>query len=220
MRALATHLIATLLLVAGLALASAAFAGAALQEPPGRPDPKAHYLFYLHGKIIEEQGRRPTHPRFGVYEYDAVLGALGAQGAVVISAQRAAGARVAEHAAQIGAQVRRLVEAGVPQAQVAVVGFSKGGLIAAQVSAALDLPGVRYVLLAACPAEGEGPARLHGQVLAIREKSDDVPSCAPLFARSRGSATTRELVVALGGGHGAFYRPQAAWVDPLLAFVR
>lgn len=31
------------------------------------------HAFYLHGRIIEEQGRRPTHPEFGTYAYDEIL---------------------------------------------------------------------------------------------------------------------------------------------------
>jgi hypothetical protein len=211
---------AVALAFAGRALVLAAPGGALLQGPPEAPQPDAHYLFYLHGKIVEDQGRRPKHPSYGVYEYDALLQALQASGAIVISEQRPAGTQPASYAKRIAQQVRALLDHGVPAAHVAVVGFSKGGAIVQLVSAQLDEPELRYVLLAACPEAGQGPQKLHGKVLAIRERSDSVPSCAPLFARSKGGATTSERVIAIGGAHGAFYRPNDAWLAPVLEFVR
>ena len=112
-----------------------------------------------------------------------------------------------------------MIDHGVPAAHIAVVGFSKGGAIVQLISARLDIPDLRYVLLAACPGPGQGPQKLHGRVLSIRERSDSVSSCAPLFERSKASATTSERVIAIGGGHGAFYRPQDAWLVPVFDFV-
>ena len=192
--------------------------GGVLAAPPPHPDPKARYLFYLHGAIIEQAGRRPNHPRFGVYEYDAVLQALQTSGAVVISEQRRSDTAIAAYADVIRAQVQLLLKAGVPASQIAIVGFSKGGFIAQRVSAQLREPELRYVLLGACPRSGEALPSLHGKVLAIRERSDSVPSCKALLAHSR--AEGRELEIAIGGEHGAFYRPNSAWLQPLLEFVR
>ena len=59
-------------------------------DVPQQIDPQAHYLFYLHGRIVEE-GRRPTSPQFGVYEYDKILETFRARGFVVISEQRPKG---------------------------------------------------------------------------------------------------------------------------------
>ncbi len=63
-----------LLLVAGLAAPSRGQDGAIRSQVPDSIDLNARYVFYLHGRIIEVQGRRPTHPEFGVYEYDARTG--------------------------------------------------------------------------------------------------------------------------------------------------
>ena len=192
--------------------------GGVLAAPPPQPDPKARYLFYLHGAIIEQSGRRPRHPRFGFYEYDAVLQALQASGAVVISEQRPAGTAIAPYANVIRGQVERLLKSGVPASQIAIVGFSKGGFIVQRVSAQLREPALRYVLLGACPRSGEAVPSLYGKVLAIRERSDSVPSCKTLLAHVQGEG--RELEIAVGGEHGAFYRPNSAWLQPLLEFVR
>jgi hypothetical protein len=192
---------------------------AALSTPPTSPDPSARYLFYLHGAIIETAGRRPRHPRFGVYEYDEVLRALGRSGAVVISEQRHAGTAIRAYADKVVSQVKGLIDHGVPARQISIIGFSKGGAIAQAVSAKLHNPDVRYVLLGACPSASRLGPLMHGKVLAITERSDSVPSCQALFSRSK-LKDSRELQISIGGEHGAFYRPQSAWLDPLLEFVR
>ena len=56
---------------------------------PESIDPTKHYLFYLHGKIIEDQGIPAVSPDYGEYEYQAILEKLGSYGFVVISEQRA-----------------------------------------------------------------------------------------------------------------------------------
>jgi hypothetical protein len=55
---------------------------------PGMPDARARYVIYLHGRIIEDQGRRPTHPTWGTYEYQQILDRLAAGGLIVVSEQR------------------------------------------------------------------------------------------------------------------------------------
>jgi hypothetical protein len=190
----------------------------ALARLPEVVDPRAQHVFYLHGKIIEDAGRRPTHPRWGVYEYDAVLTALAAAGNVVISEQRAPGTSVARYAASVKVQVEQLLAAGVPADRISVVGFSKGGAIAQAVSARLRAS-IRYVFIASCDGTAKGPL-LHGHVLSLREKSDTTTgSCVPRLRASPELSGHREIEIAIGGGHGAFYRPHDAWMKPLLRFV-
>lgn len=196
-----------------------AHADAALEAAPAAPDKAAHYLFYLHGHIVELQGRKARHPRYGVYEYDRVLEALGARGAVVISEVRPRGINAQRYARQLIEQIKRLLAAGVPTDHIAVVGFSRGGHIAILISQTLTIP-IRYVWLAACPREpGPASAQIHGDILSLRERSDSVPSCEPLFARAAAQTRTRELLLELGEGHGAFYRPRLPWVQPVLDFI-
>ena len=95
-------------------------------EMPDEIEASARYLFYLHGRIIEEKGVRPTHPRFGVYEYREILETFADLGFVVISEVRPSAADVATWAERVGGQVRRLVSGGVPPEHITVVGFSKG----------------------------------------------------------------------------------------------
>ena len=35
-------------------------------------DPAKQYLFYFHGKIIEDQGIHAVSPDYGEYEYEAI----------------------------------------------------------------------------------------------------------------------------------------------------
>jgi len=68
-------------LLATLTLAPAGeVAATILAGVPAQPDPRARYLIFLHGRIVEDEGARPTHPDFGVYEYAAILDALAARG--------------------------------------------------------------------------------------------------------------------------------------------
>lgn len=191
----------------------------ALVAPPAAPDPARRYVFYLHGKIIEDRGRRPRHPSWGIYEYDRVLEALAATGAVVISEARPAKTSPPRYARKVAGQIQRLLDGGVPPSHIGVVGFSKGGWITHLISSRLDAP-IRYVVLAMCPGPRQPRRSLHGHVLSIRERSDKMSaSCQGIFESSPEALDTRELVVDIGGGHGAFYRPDAAWLQPLTEFL-
>ena len=56
-----------------------------------------------------------------------------------------------------------------------------------------------------------------GRILALREASDDLAgSCEALFERHTENDDSREIILELGGGHGAFYRPRSEWVDPIV----
>ena len=81
-----------LALVAGAALAppcGAAAAGRVLPAFPETPDPKLHYVVYLHGRIVEEQGRQAVSPDFGAYQLDDILAALASPGVAVVGEVRA-----------------------------------------------------------------------------------------------------------------------------------
>jgi len=154
---------------------------------PSEVDTESRYVIYLHGRIIEDEGVRPTHPQFGVYEYEAILKELAGYGLEVISEVRPPSADGAEYARRTAQQVRELIAAGVPEDHITVMGFSKGGAIAILTSWELQEPAVRYVWLAAC---GDWAFRMSalvpaGRILSIHEASDNLGvSCAPLFARS------------------------------------
>jgi hypothetical protein len=206
-----------------IAPAAAAQRGAILQGIPERLDPGKRYVIYLHGRIIEEKGPRPTHERWGIYEYQKILDTLAAPGFTVISEQRRPGTDMDRFAGHVTQQVRKLVAGGVPAEHVTVIGFSKGGGIAIRTSALLKNDKVNFVFLAAC---GDGDFSgtdidVRGRILSVYEASDEGGrSCAQLFAKSKSTGKHAEVKIATGQGHGAFFRPRKEWTAPAIAWVR
>lgn len=197
------------------------FAGSIVSELPEQTDPSMKYVFYLHGKIIEQE-LRPTHPRWGLYDYPAVLEALAQDGITVVSEQRAQGTDSQEYAQHVSDQVRQLMETGVSPGNITVVGFSVGGAIAMMTSS-LDIDdNINFVFIASCSAwlKGEKALRLHGNVLSIYEKSDGPSSCAPIAKRQPRPVEFEEIEINTGKEHGAFYLPRDEWVEPVLNWVR
>ena len=189
---------------------------------PVQIDPNSRYLFYLHGAIIERAGVRPTHPEFGVYEYREILEVIAGRGFVVISEARPAGTNGAVYAEKVADQVGALMKGGVLPEHITVVGFSKGGGIAITASSILSEERLNFVFMGACgPWLNSRPEIVpHGRLLALREKSDDlVGSCEELFARTTSEGERKEIILELGGGHGAFYRPQSEWLGPVVEWA-
>ena len=205
-----------------IVIATSASAGVVTTDVPASPDRARTYLIYLHGRIIENSGPRPEDPRFGVYDYPAILDALSSKGAVVISAQRPPNTDVNAYAGVVVAQIERLINHGVSPGKIAVVGFSKGGAIAIRVSSFLRRPQVRFVLLAACGATINQPQlRLTGHVLSVREESDTIAdgSCKPLADHAEHPSEFQEIQISTGRSHGAFYTPLPQWVNPVLDWI-
>jgi hypothetical protein len=187
-----------------------------------QPDPTAHYLFYLHGRIVEEQGAGARHPEFGAYEYGAIIRTFKDSGFVVVSEMRRPNTDVSSYADSVAGQVRRLIAGGVPGSHITVVGASKGAGLAMLVSDRLT-QSIRYVMLAGCSENvpGNRAPKLHGDVLSIYEESDSLGrSCGRIFARSPDLATSGEIRLQTGLKHGFIYRPLAAWLGPAMAWAR
>jgi len=195
---------------------------------PTTIDPTARYLFYLHGKIIEDQGLPAISNEYGEYRYIEILETLRSDGLVVISEQRLRNADGVAYARRVAAQVADLRELGVPPGSITVVGASKGAAIAIFVSALVADPHVNYVLLGACDASTiaelvQQGVRLCGNVLTISDSSDEYAgSCESLFALSEGNALGRhaELVLHVGTGHGILYQPLTEWVVPTVKWAK
>lgn len=196
-------------------------AGSVLATFPQRPDAKLRYVVYLHGRIVEEQGRRAVSPEFGAYQYDDIVAALAGHGVAVVGEVRPKGTDPKAAADHVGTEVRRLMDAGVPPANITVVGASKGALIAMLASTKLEDRDVGWVIMANCndSVTRDFGLALHGRVLSIYESSDDVGgTCAPLFAKSPAIAQHAELRLETGLRHGFLYRPLPEWVKPAIAW--
>ena len=190
--------------------------GAILKEPPQAPDTRARYLFYLHGRIIEEQGIRPTDPRYGVYEYEQILDTFKQFGFIVISEARPRGTDVKDYASKTVDQLRGLLRAGVPARRITVVGASKGTVIAMVVSTMLRNKDTNFVIMSNCNDwVGENfNIDLYGKVLSIYDMNDEFGhSCQKFFDGATGLNKQKEVELKVGTGHAILYKPMKEWVD-------
>lgn len=193
-----------------------------LSHPPERPDSAGRYLFYLHGRIVEDQGASAMSPEYGPYEYSAIVRELADSGFTVISEVRAANTDAEVYADSAAAQIRRLLDGGVQARNITVIGASKGAVIAMLVSSRLRAT-IRYVLMANCNEYifRMFSLQLHGDVLSIHEASDPLgQTCGALFEQSPALGERREIRLETGLGHGFIFRPLEAWVRPALAWAR
>jgi len=195
---------------------------------PTQIDPTRRYLFYMHGKIVEDQGLPAISPEYGEYQYEEILRVLQSYGFVVISEQRPRNADGWEYARRTARQVSELIKAGAPPGSITVVGASKGASIATAASYLVGNFDVNYVLLGSCHPTlidewRQQGVTLSGNVLAIYDIADDEysGSCEELFALSEGKGLNRhdELVLQVGTGHGILYEPLPEWVLPTVRWA-
>jgi predicted esterase len=194
---------------------------------PESIDPAQQYLFYLHGKIIEDQGLPAISPQYGEYEYEAIIKKLSGYGFVVISEIRPKNTNGIEYARKIAKQVTALLETGVPAKNITVVGASQGGGIAIYVSHFLENREINFAILAICHPDTvalfkQDQVSLYGNVLSIFDSSDNLAgSCKDLFAFSEGKGIARheEIVLNIGTGHGILYKPLDEWVTPVIQWA-
>lgn len=195
---------------------------AALGRPAAAQD-STRYVFYLHGRIVEEGGRRPTSPAYGTYEYDAILDSLLSAGFTVLSDQRPPGLPLAHFVNHLTSQVDSLLRRGVPPERITVIGFSRGAAIALVASSRLGNPRLNFVFMAGCGPWAFDQPDLHvtGRLLSLYETSDTLgTSCAPLLARQGAGSVSAERAIHLGLGHGTFFAARPAWLSPAIAWVR
>jgi hypothetical protein len=186
-------------------------------------DPNQRYLFYLHGKIIEDQGIPAVSPDFGEYEYGAILDKFEGYGFTVISETRPINTNSLEYAKKVASQVHKLLDSGVLPENISVVGASKGGDIAIYTSHLIGNPDIRYVIMAICNPEEiaglkQNGVTLSGKVLSIYDFADPLAgSCRDLFefSEGKGLSGSKEIVLNVGTGHGILYKPLDEWMKPV-----
>ena len=207
--------------------------GAALDNPPtmnpfsfpNEINQSSRYIFYLHGRILEDQELPAISERFGEYEYTAILNRLSVPGSVVISEKRAANTGVHDYAKKISEQIALLLAENVPAKSITVVGASKGSYIAATASNIMMNIELNFVLLGSCHSSvvdqwTEQKMLLYGSILAIRDHMDTdlAGSCDELASLSRGVGlgNYQEIILRVGTGHGILYKPMEQWVEPTI----
>ncbi len=194
-----------------------------LQNAPDNPDIKNHYLFYLHGLIVEEAGIRPKNEEHGYYEYELILEELAQKGFIVISEARKKGTEILPYAEKIASQIKMLLANKIPPENITVVGASKGGIISAYISNMLGEKGLNFVFLSGLFEKclKDENLKLYGNVLSIHDRSDKLSMTPEVyFLRSKGLGRFEQIVLSLDIGHGLIYKPYREWVDPLLSWVK
>lgn len=175
------------------------------------------HIFYLHGMIVETQGIEAVSSAFGPYEYQAILDSLGAKGAIVHSEVRTQNTDFKEFCNRVSHSIDSLTRKGIPPAHITVIGASKGGIMAMQISQQNTQP-VNYVLLGAGSAHAEQihTGSLHGRILGIFEASDAIADRDYSFWIDRSPEAQRfeQLQLQTGLGHGFLYRPIKEWLIP------
>jgi hypothetical protein len=194
---------------------------------PNTIDQTKHYLFYLHKKIIEDQGIPASSPEYGEYEYQAILEKLSSYGFSVVSEQRRKNTDAIKYANRVANQVNTLLAAGVPAKNITVVGASKGAGITVYVSHILENNEVNFVIMAICNPDNleafkQDQIYLFGNVLSIYDASDELAgSCQELFTISKGKGISKnkEVVLNIGTGHGILYKPLDEWIIPVIQWT-
>ena len=192
--------------------------GVVLGNAPREIDRSARYLFYVSGYIVAEGNTRPTSPKDGVYEYQQILESFKERGFVVISEARKQSPEIEPHAAKVAAQVKQLLNAGVPPQNITIVGASQGSWIAMLVSTYTANRDVNFVFLAACAAD-DGFLKsvdLHGNVLFISERTDLPGSCQRFRDDAKGIREYKAIEINTGLKHGFLYRPLKEWIEPTI----
>jgi hypothetical protein len=195
---------------------------------PESVDSTKHYLFYLHGKIIEDQRIPAVSPDYGEYEYQAILEKISSYGFVVISEQRVKNTDSMEYAKRVSEQVTDLLNSGVPANSITIVGASKGAGIAIFTSHLLENKGLNFVIMAICePATIEelkqNKISLYGNILSIYDSTDLLAgSCQELFLFSEGKGISKhkEIVLNVGTGHGILFKPLDEWIIPVIQWAK
>ena len=212
-RTISAALFSLLLLVLLVSTSSAA-------EPsytmPAAIDRSASFLFFHHNYYVETKGVN------GDCKYYDILKTFADKGYVVISEIRPKDVSVIEYGKKAAADVRKLLDAGVPPEKITVAGHSKGGVIALQVAAQLENPKISYAILAGCGIKGLEKGypdfnKLKGNFLSLYATSDKIAgSCGPAFIQKREGFSAREIVLDNPAGHQLFFKPVNLWIEPVI----
>lgn len=192
---------------------------------PKKINKTSRYLFYLHGRIVEEQGPRAVSPDYGPYEYHAILDTLSRYGLVVISEVRPVNTDMLMYAEKVSAQIDSLLKKGVPPQHIYVLGASKGAYITLLTSRKVQNKLVNYAVLGVCSREEKNywdadQTEPCGRFLSIYEESDPYGgSCDFLLAEGSCIYGFQEVKLNMNNKHGFLYKPYAEWVNPLMEWV-
>ena len=182
-------------------------------------------VFYLHGAIVEQGDPRPVHPKYGLYDYPAIVSALSRPNFYLTAERRAKDTDYLSYAENLSRQISELIANGTRAQDITIIGFSKGATITAIVSSLLKNDDVNFVIMASCNEwynKGEllKGLRLRGHILSIYERSDELAgSCQAVAQRTPPPSSFLELEINTGKSHGAFFIPRREWLEPIVSWI-
>ena len=194
-----------------------------LASAPDSADTEKFYLFYIHDDIVNASDMEPKHPEYGKYDYFGIVNRFAIEGFTVISYPRPKGTHPYTFAEETIAEIRTLLDAGVPASHISIVGAGTGSGIAVLITTRLRNPDVQVVLLAACTEPfiafwKKHDELLSGNVLSIYRSGSDRVSCRDFleYCRSHGVQQYEEIALPESAAPGFYYRATIDWVVPAI----
>ncbi|ATC95353.1 alpha/beta hydrolase [Pseudoalteromonas tunicata] len=206
-----------------LLFSSFSYGGEIFDSFPDKINSSDKYVFYSHGLIVEGTDPTPVHERWGQFNFPAIKEELADSSYHLIATHRPAKTHPFKYAEQLAKQVTKLLKKGVPASNISLVGFSRGGFIAAIASSNLKNMDINVVILAACTSGLAERAKIaiYGHLFSVYETSDSVGSCDDVVARSVGTVSSyKEISTSTGKEHGAFFTPRKEWIVPVKAWLK
>ncbi|UZO82038.1 alpha/beta hydrolase [Aquimarina sp. ERC-38] len=182
-----------------------------------------YHIFYLHGRILEIQGKTASHPEYGTYNFDEIISKLTIPGAKVYAEVRKNNTVAETYALNVSKKIDSLIKIGIVPEHISVIGASKGAIIASHISHINKNP-INYIFLAGNNKhqEQENNWSFHGQVLSIYEVSDTIAGRNYDYweHRKRPTAKLKQIKLHTGLSHGFIYKPLPEWMEPTLKWIR
>lgn len=183
---------------------------------------RTEHIFYIHGRIIEQQGKNAFSEAFGYYELDSIISALKFEKSVVHYEIRKENVETRAYAIKISKQIDSLIHLDVKPTDITVIGASKGAIIASNISD-INLNPINYVFLAGNNdyQEMNNSWKFHGQVLCIYDLSDSIAGKNYDYWKNSKNYTTKfeQLELKTHMGHGFLFKPLDAWVIPTRKWI-
>ena len=181
------------------------------------------HIIYLHGRIVELQGKAAFSEEHGKYELDSIVDVLKEGNVKVYCELRPENTEVSAYAQKLSHTIDSMVGAGISPKDISVIGASKGALIAATTSSINPQP-VNYVLMGGnnTTIEQQNDWHFHGRILCIYDLSDTVAgkNYDHWKARSPEAKAFEQLALNEKLGHGFLYRPLKVWTVPAIKWTR
>lgn len=187
------------------------------------PEQNTRHIIYLHGRIVELQGKAAFSEEHGKYELDSILDALKEANTKVYCELRPENTEVPVYAQKLSRTIDSMISSGIAPNKITVIGASKGAIIAATTSDLCQQP-VNYVLMGGnnSKMEQQNDWHFHGRILCIYDPSDTIAGKNYDYwkANSPEAVAFEQIEINEKLGHGFLYRPLPAWTVPALKWSR